>query len=202
VMVVNAEKANARGINTVADFIKYTRANPGKINAASAGSGTSSHMAIELFNSLAGVSMTHIPYRGSGPALVDLIAGNADVMFDSPLSAMQQVKSGKLKALGVTSAQRFPVFPDIPTVAEAGPLKGFVVNTWFALFAPAGTSAEVVNRLQQETAKALNNPTVKERLQAQGATPRSSSPQDLAQFVDSEITRWAAVVKASGAKVE
>jgi tripartite-type tricarboxylate transporter receptor subunit TctC len=203
VMVINAEKANARGIHTVADFIKYARANPDKINAASAGSGTSSHLAIELFKNLAGVSMAHIPYRGSGPALVDLISGNADVMFDNPLSAMQQVKGGKLKALGMTSAQRNPAFPDIPTVAEAGPLKGFVVNTWFGLLAPAGTPAEVVNRLHQEVVKALNNPSVKERLLAQGgAVPKTTTPQEFAHLIDTEITKWAAVVKASGAKVD
>jgi tripartite-type tricarboxylate transporter receptor subunit TctC len=114
VMVVNAEKANAQGINNVADFIKYARANPNKINAASAGNGTSSHLAIELFKTMSGVSMAHIPYRGSGPALVDLMAGSADVMFDNPLSAMPQVKAGKLKALGITSAQRSPAFPDLP----------------------------------------------------------------------------------------
>lgn len=202
VMVVNTEKAKERGINNVADFIRYARANPGKINAASAGNGTSSHLAIVMFNSMAGVSMSHIPYRGSGPALIDLIGGNVDVMFDSPLSAMPQVKSGKLKALGVTSAQRSPVFPDIPTVAEAGPLKGFVVNTWFGLLAPAGTPAGVVNRIQQEVVKALNKPAIKERLLAQGATPEATTPQEFAQFIDTEITRWAAVVKASGAKVD
>ena len=203
VMVVNTEKANERGVNNVADFIKYTRANPDKINAASAGSGTSSHLAIELFKTMTGVSMAHIPYRGSGPALVDLMAGNADVMFDNPLSAMPQVKAGKLKALGITSAQRSPAFPSIPTVAEAAPLKGFVVNTWFGLLAPAGTPVEVVNRLQQEVAKVLNNPTIREGLLAQGgATPKASTPQEFADFIDTEIRKWAAVVKASGAKVD
>jgi len=123
-------------------------------------------------------------------------------MFDSPLSAMPQVKGGKLTALGVTSAQRFPAFPDIPTVAEAGPVKDFVVNTWFGLLAPAGTPAEVVNRLQQEVVKALNNPTIKERLLAQGAIPGASTPQEFAQLIDSEITRWAAVVKSAGVKVD
>lgn len=203
VMVVNAEKANAQGINNVADFIKYARANPNKINAASAGNGTSSHLAIELFKTMSGVSMAHIPYRGSGPALVDLMAGSADVMFDNPLSAMPQVKAGKLKALGITSAQRSPAFPDLPTVAEAAPLKGFVVNTWFGLLAPVGTPVEVVNRLQQEVAKALNNPTIKERLITQGgATPKASTPQEFADFIDTEIRKWAAIVKASGARVD
>ena len=202
VMVVNAEKAKTRGISNVADFIKYAHANPGKINAASAGNGSSSHLAIVLFNIMVGTSMSHIPYRGSGPAVMDLISGNVDVMFDSPLSAMPQVKGGKLTALGVTSAQRFPAFPDIPTVAEAGPVKDFVVNTWFGLLAPAGTPAEVVNRLQQEVVKALNNPTIKERLLAQGAIPGASTPQEFAQLIDSEITRWAAVVKSAGVKVD
>ena len=203
VMVVNAKNANERGINNVADFIKYARANPDKINAASAGNGTSSHLAIELFKTMAGVSMAHIPYRGSGPALTDLMAGNVDVMFDNPLSAMPQVKAGKLKALGITSAQRSRAFPDIPTVAEAAPLKGFVVNTWFGLLAPAGTPAEVVNRLQQEVANALNNPAVKERLLVQGgATPKASTPQEFAGFIDTEIIKWGAIVKASGARAD
>ena len=203
VMVVNAKNANDRGINNVADFIKYTRANPDKINAASAGNGSSSHLAIELFKTMAGVSMAHIPYRGSGTALADLMAGNVDVMFDSPLSAMPHVKAGKLKALGITSAQRSRAFPDIPTVEEAAPLKGFVVNTWFGLLAPAGTPVEVVNRLQQEIAKALNNPTFRERLLAQGgATPRATTPQEFADFIDSEIRKWAVIVKASGARVD
>ena len=202
VMVVNAEQARARGINNVADFIGYARAHPGKINAASAGNGSSSHLAIVLFNSMAGLSLSHIPYRGSGPALLDLIGGNVDVMFDSPLSAMPQVMGGKLAALGVTSAQRSPAFPDIPTVAEAGPLKDFVVNTWFGLLVPAGTPAEVVKRIQQEVAKALAKPSIKERLLAQGATPEASTPQEFAQLINSEISRWAAVVKASGVRVD
>ena len=202
-MVVNTEKSDARGINSVAEFVKYVRANPNKINVASAGSGTSSHLAIELFKTMAGVSMAHIPYRGSGPALMDLMAGNVDMMFDNPLSAMPHVKAGKLKVLGITSAQRSPAFPDIPTVAETAPLKGFVINTWFGLLAPTGTPAEVVSRLQLEVVKVLNNPNVKERLLVQGgATPKSSTSQEFANFIDAEIPKWAAVVKASGATVD
>jgi tripartite-type tricarboxylate transporter receptor subunit TctC len=151
---------------------------------------------------MAGVSMVHIPFRGAGPALVDLLAGSVDVTFDNPLSAMPHIKAGRLKVLGITSAQRSPAFPDIPTVAEAAPLKGFVISSWYGLLAPAGTPVEVVNRLQQEVAKAVNNPTFRERLLVQGATPRASTPQEFADVIDTDIHKWAAIVKASGAKVD
>lgn len=202
VMVMNAERAAKLGIATVPDFIRYAKANPGRLNMASSGNGTSIHMAGELFKSRTGVFMTHIPYRGSGPALMDMVAGNVDVMFDNLPSAMPHIKSGKLKAFAVTSAQRSPAVPDLPTVEEAGPLAGFEASSWFGLLAPAGTPADVVLRLQQETAKALNSPAIKERLVAQGAIPSGNSPQEFTQLIQSEISKWAVVVKASGAKVD
>ncbi len=202
VMVMNAEKAKTLGIQNVRDFIQYAKANPGKLNMASSGNGTSIHLAGELFKSMSGTFMLHIPYRGSGPALLDMVSGNMDVMFDNLPSSMPQIKAGKLKALAVTSAQRSAALPDVPTIEEAGGLKGFDATSWFGLLAPAGTPPDVVNRLQQEVAKALGTPAIKERLLAQGAIPSGNTPQEFARFIDSEIRKWAVVVKASGAKVD
>ena len=202
VMVMNAEKATKLGINSVADFVKYAKAHPGQFSMASSGNGTSIHLAGELFKSQTGIFMTHIPYRGSGPALLDLIGGNVDVMFDNLPSAMPQIKGGKLKAFAVTSAQRSTAMPELPTVEEAGKLKGFEASSWFGLLAPAGTPPEVVSRIQQEVAKALAAPAIKEKMLAQGAIPSGNTPQEFAKLIDAEITKWALVVKASGAKVD
>lgn len=202
VLVMNPAKAEALGIRGVPDLIRVAKASPGKLNMASSGNGTSIHLAGELFKSMTGTYMVHFPYRGSGPALLDLIGGNMDLMFDNLPSAMPHIKSGKLKALAVTSAERSAALPELPTVAEAGPLPGFEASSWFGLLAPAGTPAEVVNRLQQETAKALATPALKERLQAQGAIPSGISPADFARLIGAETKKWAAVVKASGAQVD
>ncbi len=202
VMVVNAEKATANKINTVNDFIKYAKANPGKLNMASSGNGTSIHLAGELFKSKTGTFMAHIPYRGSGPALLDLAAGNMDVMFDNLPSAMQLIKAGKIKALAVTSAQRSAALPDTPTVEEAAGLKGFEASSWFGLLAPAGTPPDVVSRIQQEVAKSLATPAMKERLATLGAIPSGNTPAQFTALIESEHKKWAEVVKASGAKVD
>jgi tripartite-type tricarboxylate transporter receptor subunit TctC len=204
VMVVNAEKAAARRINNVQDFIKLAKANPGKLNMASSGNGTSIHLAGELFKSMTGVYLTHFPFTGSSPALLSLLSGDMDVMFDNLPSAMSHIKAGKLKALAVTSSARSAALPEVPTVEEAGgpTLKGFEASSWFGLLAPAGTPMEIVNRIQQETAKALATPAMKERLLAQGAIPSGNTPQQFAQFIDREIRKWGAVVKASGAKID
>ena len=204
VMVVNSEKAAARGISNVADFIKYAKANPGKLNMASSGNGTSIHLAGELFKSMSGTYMIHFPFSGSGPALLSLVGGDMDVMFDNLPSSMQLIKAGKLKALAVTSSQRSAALPDVPTVEQAGgpALKGFEASSWFGLLAPAGTPPEIVNRIQQEVAKSLNTAAIKEKLLAQGAVPGGTTPQEFARLIDSEIKKWAEVVKASGAKVD
>ena len=204
VMIMNADMAKARNINSVADFIAYAKANPGKLNMASSGNGTSIHLAGELFKSMSGTYMVHFPYKGSNPALLDLIGGSMDVMFDNLPSAMVHIKSGRLKALAVTSSQRSLAMPELPTVEEAGgpALKGFEASSWFGLLAPAGTSMEVVNRVQQEVAKALNTPAIKEKLLVQGAIPGGNSPEEFAKFIDAEHKKWAQVVKASGAKVD
>lgn len=202
VMVMNAKRAAELGIHTVPDFVRHARANPGKLNMGSSGNGTSIHLAGELFKSRTGVFMTHIPYRGSGPALMDLVAGNMDVMFDNLPSAMPHIQSGALKAFAVTSAVRSAALPDLPTVAEAGPLPGFEASSWFGLLAPAHTPPEIVNRVQQEVAKALQLPAIKDRLLAQGAIPSGNTPAEFAKLIDAEIGKWAAVVKASGARVD
>ena len=202
VMVMNAEAARAKGIATVKDFVKYAKANPGKLNMASSGNGTSIHLAGELFKSMTGTFMTHIPYTGSGPALLGLLSGTVDVMFDNLPSALPQIRSGKLTGFAVTSAQRSSAIPELPTIEEAGQLKGFDASSWFGLLAPAGTPPDVVSRVQQEVAKALASPAVKEKLLAQGAIPSGNTPQEFAKFIDLEIKKWAPVVKASGAKVD
>jgi tripartite-type tricarboxylate transporter receptor subunit TctC len=202
VMVMNAEKARVLGINSVPDFIKYAKANPGKLNMASSGNGTSIHMAGELFKSMTGTFMVHFPYRGSSPALLDLVAGNMDVMFDNLPSAMPHIKSGKLKAFAVTSSQRSAALPDVPTLEDVGKLKGFEASSWFGLLAPAGTPPDILNRIQQEVAKSLNTPAIKEKMLGQGAIPSGNTPQEFARLIDAEITKWAKVVKESGAKVD
>ena len=204
VMVMNADKARQMGVKNVQDFIRVAKANPGKLNMASSGNGTSIHLAGELFKSMTGTYMLHLPYRGSGPALMDMVAGNADVMFDNLPSSMAQIKAGKLTALAVTSAERSGALPDTPTVEQAGgpSLKGYEASSWFGLLAPAGTPPEIVNRIQQEVAKSLASPAMKERLMAQGAIPGGNTPAEFARHIDSEHTKWAQVVKASGAKVD
>ena len=201
VLVMNPAKAEANHINSVADLIRYAKANPGKLNMASSGNGTSIHLSGELFKSMTGTYMLHFPYRGSGPALLDLIGGTMDLMFDNLPSALPQIKAGKLKALAVTSATRSAAVPDLPTIAEAG-VKGFEASSWFGLLAPAGTPADIVNRIQQETAKALQSPALKERLLSQGAIPSGNTPAEFTKFIAAETAKWAQVVKTSGAKVD
>ena len=202
VMVMNTDKAAALDIKNVADFVRYARANPGKLSMASAGNGTSIHLAGELFKSMTGTFMPHIPYRGSGPAMLDLVGGNVDVMFDNLPSAMPQIKGGKLKAFGVTSAQRSVALPDVPTIEQAGPVKGYEASSWFGLLAPAGTPPDIVLRIQQEVAKSFTNPAIKEKLLAQGAVPGGNTPQQFSAFITAEHKKWARVVKESGAKVD
>ncbi|MBL8308767.1 MAG: tripartite tricarboxylate transporter substrate binding protein [Rubrivivax sp.] len=204
VLVVNPASAQKYNVNTVVDLIRAAKANPGRLNVASSGNGTSIHLSAELFKTLTGTFMLHLPYRGSGPALIDLIAGNVDLMFDNLPSAMPHIKSGKLKALAVTSGQRSAALPELPTIAEAGGalLRNYEASSWFGLLAPAGTPPEVVNRVQQEVAKALAQPAIKERLQSQGAIPSGNTPADFAKFIAAETAKWAQVVKASGAKID
>ena len=204
VLVINTASAQKYGINSVADLTRVAKANPGRLNVASSGNGTSIHLSAELYKSLTGTFMLHLPYRGSGPALIDLLAGNTDLMFDNLPSALPHIKSGRLKALAVTSGERSQAVPDLPTIAEAGgpALKGYEASSWFGLLAPAGTPPDIVARIQQETAKALAAPAIRERMQSQGAIPSGMAPADFAKFIDAETRKWAQVVKASGAKID
>ena len=188
-------------VNTVADLIKLAKEKPGQINFASSGSGTSIHLSGELFKTMAGVDMVHVPYKGSAPALVDLVAGQVQVMFDNLPSSLQQIKAGKLRAVAVTSAQRAPVLPDVPTIAESG-LPGFEATSWFGVLAPAGTPPEIIKRLNTEIDKWLQTSEAKEKLLAQGAAAAGGSPEEFASYIRSETDKWAKVIKASGAKVD
>jgi tripartite-type tricarboxylate transporter receptor subunit TctC len=188
-------------VNSVQELIAYAKANPGKLNFASSGSGTSIHLSGELFKVMAGVQMTHVPYKGSAPALQDLIGGQVQLMFDNLPPSLPQIKAGKLRALAVTSAGRAPALPDTPTVAEAG-LPGFEASSWFGVLAPAGTPPEIVNKLNAEIAKWLASPGAKEKLANVGANIAGGTPEDFARHIQAETAKWAKVVKESGAKVD
>jgi tripartite-type tricarboxylate transporter receptor subunit TctC len=188
------------GVNTVKELIALAKAKPRAITFASAGNGQSNHLSGEIFRTMAGVEMVHVPYKGSAPGLTDTVAGNTSIMFVDILSALPHIKSGRLKALGVTGDIRSPALPDVPTIADS--LPGFNGNTWLGLVAPAGTPREIVAKLSAETHKALNAPDVKERLLAQGVEPVGSTPEQFAAHIESEMARYAAVVKSSGAKVD
>jgi tripartite-type tricarboxylate transporter receptor subunit TctC len=204
VLVLNPANAARYGIQSVPDLIRVARANPGRLNMASSGNGTSIHLAGELFKTMTGSFMLHFPYRGSGPALMDLMAGNMDLMFDNLPSALPHIKAGKLLALAVTSAQRSPAVPELPTVAEAGGpmLKGYEASSWFGLLAPSSQPADQVARLQREAAAALNTPALRERLAGQGAVAGGGTSAEFAALIAAETAKWATVVKVSGAKVD
>jgi len=189
-------------VYTVADLIKLAKSKPGAINFASSGSGTSIHLSGELFKTMAGVDMTHVPYKGSAPALTDLVSGQVQVMFDNLPSALPQIKAGKLRAVAVTSPKRAPALPDVPTIAESG-LPGFEATSWFGVVAPAATPAAIVSKLNAEIDKWLRMPETKEQLLAQGAADAvGGTPEQFAAFIRGETDKWAKVVKASGAKVD
>lgn len=186
---------------TVQEMVAYAKANPGRINFASSGNGTSIHLSGELFKKMAQVDMQHVPYRGSAPAIADLVGGQTAVMFDNLPSALPHVRSGALRPLGVTTAQRSSELPDVPTIAEAG-VPGYDATSWFGMFAPAGTPPAVVARLNASIVKGLNDPDVKKRIAEQGATPTPETPESFAAFIKTESAKWAEVVKASGASID
>jgi tripartite-type tricarboxylate transporter receptor subunit TctC len=197
VLVVNPELP----VNSVADLIKLAKAKPGTINFASSGSGTSIHLSGELFKTMAGVDMMHVPYKGSSPALTDLIGGQVQIMFDNLPSSLAQIKAGKLRAVAVTSLKRAPALPDVPTISESG-LPGFEASSWFGVLAPAGTPAPIVARINGEVNKWLQSADARERLLGQGAEAAGGTPEQFASYIRVETEKWAKVVKASGAKVD
>ena len=185
----------------VKELIAMGKAKPGSLNYASSGNGQSTHLSAELFATMAGIKMNHIPYKGSAPALTDVMGGQASLMFDTMLSAMPHVKNGKLKAIAVTSAARSPAAPDVPTVAESG-LPGYEAIAWNGLLVPAGTPADVVAKLNAELKKALDAPDVKDRFSAQGFGAAWNTREAFAKFIQSELDKWAKVVKVSGATLD
>ncbi|RYZ03829.1 MAG: hypothetical protein EOO24_13460 [Comamonadaceae bacterium] len=186
---------------SVAEFIALAKAKPGQINVGSGGNGTGAHLALELFRTRAGIDVVHVPYKGNGPATSDLLGGQISAMFLQYAVARPHIEAGKLRVLATPNGKRSPAMPDIPTIAESG-LRGFDVQPWFGIVAPARTPAPIVDRLFAETAKVMQQPDVKQRLAVLAAEPAAVGPKEFEAFIDTEITRWAAVVKASGAKVE
>ena len=185
----------------IQELIALAKGKSGGLNFGSSGNGQSTHLSAELFSAMAGIKMSHVPYKGSAPALTDVMAGQTDLMFDTMLSAMPHVKAGKLKAVAITSSQRSPVAPHLPTVAESG-LPGYEAIAWNGLLAPAGTPKEVVARLNAELKKVLENPDVRQRFEAQGFAASWNSPATFGSFLQAEVDKWAKVVQVSGAKID
>jgi len=186
---------------SVKDLVALAKAKPGAMNYANSGSGTTAHLAGELFKRMAGVDIVSIAYKGGGPAVIDLIAGQVQIYFSTIPAALQQVKAGRLRALAVTSSKRVPELPDMPTVAESG-LPGFEVVGWFGLFAPAGTPKPAIARLNTEIVRILNAPESRERLSGHGLIPGGGTPDELGRFLQAEIAKWRKLIKETGIRVE
>jgi tripartite-type tricarboxylate transporter receptor subunit TctC len=185
---------------SVAEFIAYGKANPAKINMASSGNGTSVHLSGELFMAMTGIKMTHVPYRGAGPALTDLIAGTTDVLFDNMPSSIEFIRAGKLRALGVTTDTRNPALPDVPTVADTVP--GYEASAWFGIGAPKGTPADIIEKLNKTVNAALADPKMKAKLADLGGLPMGGTPADFGKVMAAETAKWEKAVKFSGASIE
>jgi tripartite-type tricarboxylate transporter receptor subunit TctC len=198
ILVVNPQ---VMPVKTVGELIALAKSKPGALSYASTGNGSSNHISMELFESLAGVKLLHVPYKGSAPAVVDMLGGQVQVMFDNAPNVMPQVRAGKLRALAQSGAKRSPVAPDLPTVAEAG-VPGYEVTVWFGLVAPAATPRDIVARLNAEVLKILAMPDVRERFLAQGVEPLGSTPDEFATHIRAQMDKWAKVVKDAGVKAE
>jgi tripartite-type tricarboxylate transporter receptor subunit TctC len=184
---------------SVADFIAYAKANRGKVTFASSGHGTSVHLSGELFKRMAGIEMTHVPYRGAGPALQDLVPGRVDVMFNNIGAVMPLIKAGKLRALGVTTAKRAPALPEVAPIAESG-VPGFDVSSWYALFAPAKTAPDIIRKASADTVAALAVPATRARLEDLGVVVIGSSPEGLGSHLRSEMEKWGPLIREAGIK--
>jgi len=198
VVVVNPSRVQA---NTLQELIAYAKKNPGKLNYGSAGNGSSHHLAGELFKLQTRTDLTHVPYKGAGPALSDLMAGQIDLDFDGLGSSAQYIRGGRIKALAVASAKRSPAFPNVPTAAESG-VPNYEVSTWYAMWVPKGTPKEIVDRLYAETEKALNTPEIKQIWLNNGSDTPTFTQEQFGKFLHGEIGRWAQVVQQSGAKID
>ena len=186
-------------VKSVAELVAYSKSN--NLNFASSGNGGAPHMAAELFKSVTGAPLTHVPYKGSGPAVADLVGGRVQIMFDAAPSLIAHVRSGRLRVLGAASAERNRLLPEVPTFGELGYPK-VAVSLWYGLLAPAGTPKPVVEKLNREAAKALTSPEVRDKLQAQGAEPMPGTPEAFASFMQEEMAKWAPVVKQAGVKLD
>jgi tripartite-type tricarboxylate transporter receptor subunit TctC len=192
---------HADKIKTLKDLIDYAKANPGKLNYGSAGSGTTHHLSVELFKTMTNTFMVHIPYQGAGPLMLGLLSGTVDLAFDGMGTSSTQIKAGKLIPLAITSAARNPVLPNVPTMGEAG-LPGYEVRTWYGLWAIKGTPQPIKDRMWKEVVAAMDTPQLKNIWAEQGADPGGMSQQDMTKLVRSEIVKWAKVVQDAGAKVD
>jgi tripartite-type tricarboxylate transporter receptor subunit TctC len=192
---------NALPVKTVKDLIAYAKQNPGKLSNASGGNGTTGHLGGELFKIMTGTQIVHVPYKGSPQGITDLIAGQVQLMFDNLTSISPHVKTGKLRGLGVSSLKRSPIFPEIPTISEAG-VPGYETNAWGGIVVPVGTPRPIVTKLNSEINRALQSPTLKERYAAIQAEPVGGTPEQFAEYVKKETAKWAEVVKKSGAKLD
>ncbi|MDB5925135.1 MAG: hypothetical protein JWN13_4071 [Betaproteobacteria bacterium] len=186
---------------TVRELIAFAKARPNQLTYGSAGNGTASHLAGELLNTMGGVSITHVPYKGIAPAHTDTMGGQISMMFDSLVTGIPAVKAGRLRAFGVTTLKRWPGAPDVPTMSEAG-LTGYEVNSWYGLMGPAGLSREIVQRLNAEVIRSMAEPDARERLYSIGAEPMSNTPEEFAAYIRSEMAKWDKVVKAAGIRAE
>ena len=191
----------ATPVNSIREFIDHARANPGKLNFGSPGNGSSAHLTGEMFSQVNGLTLQHVPYKGSAPAMMDLMAGRIDIMFDNIPLPLPHITAGKLRALAVTAAQRSAVLPDMPTLAEAG-VKGFDVSSWYGIYAPAGLPRELVQRLNAAFNEALRTPEIRDQLSAQGWAVTGGTPEQFGAFARAEQERWATVVKTANVRVE
>ncbi|UDM53107.1 tripartite tricarboxylate transporter substrate binding protein [Cupriavidus sp. MP-37] len=202
VVVLSPAFAERAQVQTLAEFITYLKANPKRVNMASAGNGTSTHLAGELFQRMTGTEMSHVAYKGSSPAIADLMGGSVDVMFDNLPASLPFVRSGKLKALAVTTPARSSALPNVPTVAAAGPVPGFDASPWFGLLAPRGVSVAVAQKISQDLARALGDAAVQARMRDLGAEPAPSTPEAFAEVLKKDRQKWGEIVRLSGASVD